>query len=443
MGIVKGPRLIHSIRLPLNVLNSISQSVRLGTIFALTVLAVRGQAAPGNVSVNFLTVGVGTARSDLYYLATPGAGDSSMLRLEVAPNQASPTTYLYHGGAIMEIYQADKTTDPSIKGANQKFRPVGKVQFAKDGTYVIYFAITGDGTVTAASVSQTPADFPPGGFRIINVTGLPLEVQSHGQNDPMAVNSTVALPVGGSVLLPVNPAGTIRAFRTDKSPAEQIQQAAVDNSKATRFTYILGPDFSFTVIKENPAASRGGGIRSGARARRGSACFDFRPWQPRARAGRQQLTPAQRLREPYSKPSFSRPAGEIMCGVQGGSQTISTLAASTPGKAASLALRVFGNDWTHPTADRSERHFDVNLPAALITRLYLQVINESQIHDIYRNLGIKTQAQGVPYFILGKFAARIGGNLLGFAGGPIPGARTERIEVGRTNTVKAKGVSHR
>ena len=89
-----------------------------------------------------------------------------------------------------------------------------------------------------------------------------------------------------------------------------------------------------------------------------------------------------------------------MCWFHGGSHTNSTSASSTPGNGQNLGSRILSNRRTHPTAGSSQRHLDFHLCAGILRSHDLAIVNQTEIHNVYRNFGIVHRAELVPDFLL-------------------------------------------
>jgi len=92
-------------------------------------------------------------------------------------------------------------------------------------------------------------------------------------------------------------------------------------------------------------------------------------------------------------PSLMRPASLIMFWFQGGSQTSWTSASSMPSMDKILLWASCAMAGPHSATRRSESHLHIHFQAAFRPLCQLTTVNQTEINDVNRNLGVETLPQ--------------------------------------------------
>ena len=119
----------------------------------------------------------------------------------------------------------------------------------------------------------------------------------------------------------------------------------------------------------------------------------------------------------YISPSCRRAASDIMLWSHGGSSTTSTSASRDAGDREQLLLDVLAQEVAHAAAGRGERQLDAHLARRRRRGVDLAAVDEAEVHDVDRDLGVvaglellpgQLLASCLPGGVLGGRAARVG-----------------------------------
>ncbi len=106
-------------------------------------------------------------------------------------------------------------------------------------------------------------------------------------------------------------------------------------------------------------------------------------------------------------PSWSRAASDIMSGFHGGSNTSSMSAWRTSAMRLELAAHVLDQDRPHAAGRRGERHLDADVAlAVLLVGADRAVVDQAELDDVDRDLGVEDGAQQRPHAILERTLGR-------------------------------------